>query len=151
MAVFIWFVTFAVSCTLAFGAANWAYSRSRLARNCITFVLSAGAAYSASFVIDMCTRAALGTIPGGSNVIRPSVTWSIIALVLAVATITTKGSRYFAAAPYALVALLALTVSGVHTQNLVVGIAFVPLTIIVALAQVRSSRADDSAQWHQAN
>ena len=140
MGVIIWLFVFVVSSIAAFGAANWASVRSKAARNVMTFLLAAAAAYSTSFVVDIWTQAASGDIPGGGNVIYPSITWLIIALVGSAASVVARGSMYAAALPFVIVAALALMVSGTHKQNLIVGIVFIGLTVITALVQWKSLR-----------
>jgi hypothetical protein len=141
VAAIIWFVVLFVSCAVSVGAANWASARSELARNVTTFLLAAAAAYSASFVVDIWAQAATGSIPGGSNVIFPSITWLFFAVVGAGSAVVAGGSVYAAALPYAIVATLALTVSRMHEQNLAVGLVLTGLAIVAAFVQWQTVRS----------
>jgi hypothetical protein len=75
----------------------------------------------------------------------PSITWLTFAFMLGGGAFVASNSPLATALPFLLNALLALTVSGVHVQNLTVGLVLLLLAAIVALLQRgTASRQPDS-------
>jgi len=132
LSLLIWFATIGIGLVIAFGVAGWASRRSPPFRNVTGFVMAAGSSYCASFVVDMWAQAAVGSLPP-SNIVMPSITWLIFAFLLAGGAFAASKSSLAIATPFVLNAILALSVSGIHVQNLTVGLVLLLLGAIVAL------------------
>jgi len=137
--LFIWLGTLSVVIVVVIGVAKWASATSVGPRNCATFLMAAGASYCASFVVDMWAQAALDNMPA-RNVVMPSITWLTFALALGGGALAARGSAYAIGLPFALNALLALAVSGVHPQNLTVGLVLFLLAVIAVLLRRQTER-----------